>query len=147
MDLKEIFPMKPLKFPIQSNVLIKKLPKSYETSTMQKCSASLITLDQFCLEVFGTIWYGLGWPLNLENYVSISFHTEWDMIVVTVFLSILNQMEIHLVQKIERKTVSTIIHPFNLKGNRIRDFSVVICKMSDKVGKYRLYRVSSFLQL
>ena len=33
-----------------------------------------------------------------ENYVSISFHIEWDMIVVTVFLQILNQMEFHLVQ-------------------------------------------------
>ena len=33
-----------------------------------------------------------------ENYISISFHIEWDMIVVTVFLSILNQMEFHLVK-------------------------------------------------
>ena len=41
----------------------------------------------------------LGW----ENYISISFHIEWDMIVVTVFISILNQMEIHFVQKIEKK--------------------------------------------
>ena len=31
------------------------------------------------------------------------------MIVVTVFFSILNQMEFHLVQKIERKTVTTMI--------------------------------------
>ena len=44
-----------------------------------------------------------------ENYVSISFHIELDMIVVTVFLSILNQMKFHLVHKIERKTVTTII--------------------------------------
>ena len=30
--------------------------------------------------------------------ISISFQIEWDMIVVTVFLSILNQMDFHLVQ-------------------------------------------------
>ena len=47
--------------------------------------------------------------IHWENYISISFHIEWDMIVVTVFLSILNQMEFHLVQKIERKMVTTII--------------------------------------
>jgi len=35
--------------------------------------------------------------LHWENYISISFHIEWDMIVVTVFLSILNPMEFHLV--------------------------------------------------
>ena len=45
-----------------------------------------------------------------ENYISTSFHTEWDLIVETVFLSILNQMEIHFVQKIEKKTVTTIIY-------------------------------------
>ena len=28
-----------------------------------------------------------------DNYISISFHIEWDMIVVTVFLSILHQVE------------------------------------------------------
>ena len=36
--------------------------------------------------------------MHWENYISISFHIEWDMIVVTVFLSILNQMEFYLVQ-------------------------------------------------
>ena len=36
-----------------------------------------------------------------ENYISIFFQIEWDMIVVTVFLSILNQMEFHLVQKLK----------------------------------------------
>ena len=44
-----------------------------------------------------------------ENYISISFQIEWYMIVVIVFLTILNQMEFHLVQKIESKTVTTII--------------------------------------
>ena len=46
---------------------------------------------------------------HLENSYSISFQIECDMIMVTVFLSILNQMEILLVQKIEKKTVTTII--------------------------------------
>ena len=36
--------------------------------------------------------------LHWEIYISISFQIEWDMIVVTVLLSILNQMEFHLVQ-------------------------------------------------
>ena len=36
--------------------------------------------------------------LYIEKTVFISFHIEWDMIVVTVFLSILNQIEFHLVQ-------------------------------------------------
>ena len=36
--------------------------------------------------------------LHGENYISISFHIEWDMVVMTVFLSILNQMKFHLVQ-------------------------------------------------
>ena len=31
---------------------------------------------------------GAKFPLHWENYVTISFHIEWDMIVVTVFLSI-----------------------------------------------------------
>ena len=39
------------------------------------------------------------------------------MIVETAFLSILNQMEFNAVQKIERKTVSTIISHSILKGN------------------------------
>ena len=38
--------------------------------------------------------------LHWENYIfAFSFHIEWDMIVLTVFLSILNQMEIYVVQK------------------------------------------------
>ena len=32
---------------------------------------------------------------EMENYTSNSFHIEWDMITVTVYLSILNQMEFH----------------------------------------------------
>ena len=48
------------------------------------------------------------WLVTEKNYISISFQIEWDMIVVTVFLLILNQMEFHLVQN-RRKTVTTII--------------------------------------
>ena len=36
--------------------------------------------------------------VHCENYVSISFQIEWDMVVGTVFRSILNQMELHLAQ-------------------------------------------------
>ena len=46
--------------------------------------------------------------VHWENYISISFHIEWDMIVVTVFLSLLNQTEFHMVQN-QKKTVSMII--------------------------------------
>ena len=35
--------------------------------------------------------------MHWENYASNFFHIEWDMIIMTVFLSILNQMEFHLV--------------------------------------------------
>ena len=50
-----------------------------------------------------------------KNYDSNSFQIAWNMIVETVFLSIMNQMEFHLVQKIERKTVPTIISRSILK--------------------------------
>ena len=43
-----------------------------------------------------------------ENYISIYFHIEWNMIVVTVFLSILSQMDFHLVQKLSPR--SCLIH-------------------------------------
>ena len=58
-----------------------------------------------------------------KNYVSISFHIEWDMIVVTVFLSISNQMEFHLVQNRKENCHHDHI-PFNLKGNGNIVFSV-----------------------
>ena len=54
-------------------------------------------------------------PLHWENYTSISFHIEWDMIVVTVFLWMLNQMEFHLVQNRKENCDNDHI-PFNLKG-------------------------------
>ena len=62
-------------------------------------------------------------PVHWENYVSISFHIEWDVIVVTVFLWILNQMDFHLVQN--RKETCHHDHiPLNLKGNENIVFSV-----------------------
>ena len=52
--------------------------------------------------------------IHWENYISIFFHIEWDMIVVTVFLWILNQMEIHLVQN-RRENCDHDHIPFNVK--------------------------------
>ena len=49
-----------------------------------------------------------------ENYISISFHIEWDVIVVTVFLSILNQIEFHFVQNRKENCHHDHI-PFNVK--------------------------------
>ena len=54
--------------------------------------------------------------LNWENYISISFHIEWDMIIVTVFFSIVNQMEFHLVQNRKENCQHDHIS-FNVKGN------------------------------
>ena len=60
-----------------------------------------------------------GWVkvnIHWENNISISFHIEWDMIVVTVFLSILNQLEFHLVQNWKKNCYHDHIS-FNLKEN------------------------------
>ena len=54
--------------------------------------------------------------LSTEKTVSIFFHTEWDMIVMTVFLSILNQMEFHLVRNLKENCHHDHI-PFNEKEN------------------------------
>ena len=51
--------------------------------------------------------------LHREKYISISFHSEGDMIVVTVFLSILNQMEFYLVQNQKENCPHDHI-PFNV---------------------------------
>ena len=51
--------------------------------------------------------------LCAENFISISFQIEWDMIVMTVFLSIFLTKWNSIWFKIERKTVATIIsHSF-----------------------------------
>ena len=61
--------------------------------------------------------------LHWENSYFISFQIEWDMILVTVLLSILNQMEFHLLQN-RKENCHQDYNPFNLKGNGIRIFSV-----------------------
>ena len=61
--------------------------------------------------------------VHWENYISNSFHIEWDMIMVTVFLSILNQMDFHVVQNQKENCHHDRI-PFNLKGNESIVFSV-----------------------
>ena len=64
-------------------------------------------------------------PLHWEKLYSISFHIKWDMIVVTVFLSILNQMEFHLVQNrnITEKKL-TIVNLFSVMF-RYEDFWII----------------------
>ena len=58
-----------------------------------------------------------------EKTLSISFRIEWDLIVVTIFRSILNQMDFHLV--LNRKENYHHDHiPFTVKGNGNIVFSV-----------------------
>ena len=56
------------------------------------------------------------WKVHWENCISISFHIEWDMIVgtVTVFFSIWNQMDFHLVQ-IRKENCHHDHIPFNVE--------------------------------
>ena len=64
--------------------------------------------------------------MHWGNCISIFFHIEWDIIVVTVFLSILNQIDIHLVQN--RKEICHHDHiPFNVKGNGKIFLSACLC--------------------
>ena len=58
-----------------------------------------------------------------ENYIFLSFQIDWDIIMVTVFLSILNQMEFHLVENQKENCHHDHI-PFNGKGNVNIVFSV-----------------------
>jgi len=67
--------------------------------------------------------YGIVQTYTEKTICSISFQIEWDLIVVSVFLSILNQIEFHLVQNRKENCHHDHI-PFNLKENRIRVFSV-----------------------
>ena len=61
--------------------------------------------------------------VHWENCTSNFLHFEWNMIVVTVFFSILNQMEFNLVQN--RKENCHHDHtPFNVKGIGSTVFSV-----------------------
>ena len=59
--------------------------------------------------------------VRCENY--ISFQIEWDMVVLTVFLLILNQMEFHFVQN-RKENYHHDRTPFDLKGNGNIVFSV-----------------------
>jgi len=81
--------------------------------------------------------------MHWENYISISFHIDRDIIVVTVFLSILNQMEIHLVQN--RKEICHHDHiPFNMKWNRNIVLSVLwACRVGDDSAIYTSTFVTS----
>ena len=62
-------------------------------------------------------------PVYWENFYSISFQIEWDMVVMTVFHSILNQMKFHLIQNRKENCHHDHI-PFNMKGNGNIVFSV-----------------------
>ena len=66
-----------------------------------------------------------GWEqLRWQNYLSISFQTEWDMIVVTVFLSIFwTKWNSICVQNWKENCHHNHI-PFDLKGNGNIVFSV-----------------------
>ena len=75
--------------------------------------------------------------IHWENYNSISFQIEWDMIVMTVFLSILNQMEFHLVQNRKENCPHNHI-PSNLKGNVNIVFSVYFFNRVDTSWDYLL---------
>ena len=69
---------------------------------------------------------------TFHDVIFLSVGIEWDMIVERVFLSILNQMETHLVQN--RKVNCHHDHiPFNLKGNGIRVFSVQLISQEQKL--------------
>ena len=69
-----------------------------------------------------------------ENSYTISFQIEWDMIVVTVFHSILNLMEFHLAQNRKENCHHDHI-PFNLKGNGILAYSVYSDRYSRVKGR------------
>ena len=59
-----------------------------------------------------------------QNSYSISLHIEWDMIVVTVFLSIFWTKWISICVQNRKENCHYDHIPFNFKGNRIRVFSV-----------------------
>ena len=73
----------------------------------------------------GIIGAGLKDPLNplvqycrevhWENYISISFQIEWDLIVLTVFYSNLNQMEIHFLGSKSKRKLSPRSYPIQFQ--------------------------------
>ena len=77
----------------------------------------------------------LQFTLHWENYIYISFQIEWNMIVVPVFLSILNQMEFHLVRNGKENSHHGHI-PFHLKGNIVSSvYGVHQRQISTKAGR------------
>ena len=70
--------------------------------------------------IFRSIWrngkFVILSVVHWENYISISFYIEWDMIVVTIFILIFNQMEFHLVEN-RKKNCHLDRIPFNVNGN------------------------------
>ena len=80
------------------------------------------------------------WAVHWENYISISFYFEWDMIVVTVFLSILNQMEIQLAQNRKENCHHDHI-PFEVKSySRPNNF-----EYSNELNNYEWAKRTKFL--
>ena len=59
-----------------------------------------------------------------ENYISITFHIEWDMIVVTIFLSILNQMEWN--GKSQRSFFFLKMLELSVKNPRLRSYPTAV---------------------
>ena len=86
-------------------------------------SHALQTMHAYELRYYTSWKLVNNFAIHWENYVSISFHIEWDMIVLTVFLLILNQMKINLDQNRKENCHHDQI-PFNLKGNNNLDFSM-----------------------
>ena len=102
------------------NKLLKWFLENYLYTEYTELSLSLARNKRVYLYDLGYRYIGVtvkkfhAWS-HWENYISISSHIEWDMIVVTVFLSILNQMEFHLVQN-RMENCHHDHTPFNVEG-------------------------------
>ena len=81
----------------------------------------IVGLGIVVLEVFRV--ESVSRTIHSENYISFYFKIERNMIVVTVFISILNQIDFHLVQNRTENCHHDHI-PLNLKGNGKQVFSV-----------------------
>ena len=64
------------------------------------------------------IWCTFLAGINSEIEISISFQIKRNMIVAIVFYSIFNQMQLHLVQIIEWKTVTMHARSYSIKFER-----------------------------
>ena len=103
---------------------------SWATQCREEAPASRTTVRLIVVEIADVHW---------ENYILISFQIEWDMVVVTVFLLTLSQMEFHLVQNRKENCHHDHI-PFNVKGNGNIVFSVleVGYKKKNKIDENRI---------